>query len=154
MKPEHISILLESAKAFVNAVTSRPFEHELNDYAMDIRVLTDAIKCVESGFTDPTILLILCRSADMPYTIPDDESSVGWIETRNNAIISTITALDFVTIPSFTVNDSCLRVVWESFIEASSWQEEFTGPIRTIAQYYIKASETRLKLFRTRQGRV
>jgi hypothetical protein len=110
--------MIESAKSFLNSVKTMPFPGEQERYATDIALFDRALDRInEVGLDSPAMLVrcwILCRTASLPYTLPEYEEGIDWewVATRNNAIIATIYMLDFVNDVHVKLSGGVLEVDW------------------------------------------
>ena len=123
----HVKVLIESAHNFLNGVKPVPRHRYVGEpptiseeqhYATDIALLERALDgIVYVPLNDPLMLVrcwILCRSASLPYTLPEDEEGLDWewIETRNNAIIAVIYDMDFPKDVHVKVCGGVLEIDW------------------------------------------
>jgi hypothetical protein len=114
----HVNVLIESAHHFLNSVSNNPFPGEKERYANDIALLDRALDRIhEISLDSPSMLArcwILCRTASLPYTLPEYEEGLDWewVETRNNAIIATIYMLGFPNDVHVKLHGGVLEVDW------------------------------------------
>jgi hypothetical protein len=122
-----VNVLIESAHNFLNGIKPRPRYQYVSEppaiteeqrYATDIALLNRALDGIALlSLNSPSMLTrcwILCRSASLPYTIPEYEEGLDWewVETRNAAITAVIYAMDFPNDVHIKLHGGVLEIDW------------------------------------------